>query len=429
MSNWGSSKKRTSSSARPPKPKAGKPAAGQTGSGKSGSSKTGSSKAIVGSRARRHTARSAGLAPDAGERRDARGGRRAGARVPRTRADRRGGPARPRHVLRPRRSPGTRRGDPVRVARRARPLCGTGGARGDRRVADPSRANLEPGPARCRLGDGGRGLARPAARVAWARRTHRRRRSARTRRRLARGARGRAPEGARRFGRRHGGPPRRPRRRRAAHHPDLDADHGVTHRWLPRHDRDAGGTMGEIRPEQHLHAEQRSSGGHHRRQPRRQGGGHVVRLRPGRRPRRARRAPETVARAQAQGVGRESARCGVARRRPGRRMGPAADDVPRPAGRTDHRPQGGRVARAHAAGVARLARRRNDARRDDRRPDRHPVRTRARSRSEGRPGHEPAEGHRLRDGGDGRAHPGADPRPLGDRGGGAEPATSAGRAR
>ena len=44
MSNWGSSKKRTSSSARPPKSKAGKPAAGQTGSGKSGSSKTGSSK-------------------------------------------------------------------------------------------------------------------------------------------------------------------------------------------------------------------------------------------------------------------------------------------------------------------------------------------------------------------------------------------------
>ncbi len=57
---------------------------------------------------------------------------------------------------------------------------------------------------------------------------------------------------------------------------------------------------------------------------------------------------ETVARDQAEGVDRQPARCGVARWRPRRRMGPAADDVPRPAGRADHRPQGGRGPRTHA---------------------------------------------------------------------------------
>ena len=46
---------------------------------------------------------------------------------------------------------------------------------------------------------------------------------------------------------------------------------------------------------------------------------------------------------------------------------------------------------------------------------RHPLRARARPGREGRPRHQPPQGHRLRHGVARRAHPGADPRPPGDR--------------
>ena len=68
-------------------------------------------------------------------------------------------------------------------------------------------------------------------------------------------------------------------------------------------------------------------------------------------------------------------------------------------------------------------------RRHDGRPDGHPLRARARPRRQGRPRHHPAEGHRLRDGGHRRPHPGSDPGAFGDRRRGAEPPTSARRAR
>ena len=59
-------------------------------------------------------------------------------------------------------------------------------------------------------------------------------------------------------------------------------------------------------------------------------------------------------------------------------------------------------------------------------PDRHPLRAGARARRQGRRGHEPAQGHRLRDGHAGRAHPRPDPRQAGDRGGDPERPQTAG---
>ena len=114
MSNWGSSKKRTSSTARSSKSSGSKSGSSKASPSKAGSGKGGSGTGrieplvVVGPGARRHAARSAGIAPNTGERRDARGDRRTAARVPRTRVDRCGDPARTRHVLRPRRPAGRR---------------------------------------------------------------------------------------------------------------------------------------------------------------------------------------------------------------------------------------------------------------------------------------------------------------------------------
>ncbi len=245
-------------------------------------------------------------------------------------------------------------------------------------------AHVESGPARRRLDDGRRGVARSAARVPRARRTHRRRRSARTRRRMARGARGRAPR--RRSSARSA--PRwcswscssaarcsspRPRcgpwrRTPAASSPRSRMPVG---RWTKSGLSNIT-TLSSDRAEEPAADRAPTAGPAATLYDFAQDDDDSAIDVPG-------EPDEAVARAQAEGVGRQPARCGVARRRPGRRVDPAADDVPRPAGRADHRPQGGRGPRAHAPGVARLARRRDHARRDDRRPDRDPLRTRARS--------------------------------------------------
>ena len=84
------------------------------------------------------------------------------------------------------------------------------------------------------------------------------------------------------------------------------------------------------------------------------------------------------------------------------------------------RPQGGRGDRPHAREGAGRARRRDPAGRHGRRPHRHPLRARAGARGQGQPGHQPAQGHRLRDGHARRPHPGADPGQAGHRRRGAQ---------
>ncbi len=88
------------------------------------------------------------------------------------------------------------------------------------------------------------------------------------------------------------------------------------------------------------------------------------------------------------------------------------------------RPPRRRGARPRPRGRAGRARRRDAAGRHGRRPHRHPLRARARSGREGRPGHEPAQGHRLRDGVARRAHPRPDPRAPGHRRRGAQRAAA-----
>ncbi len=96
--------------------------------------------------------------------------------------------------------------------------------------------------------------------------------------------------------------------------------------------------------------------------------------------------------------------------------------------RTGDQPARDRAAWADVAGVARAARRRHRVGRHDGRADGDPVRARARPGRQGRSRHDVAEGHRLRDGGHRRPHPGPDPGAFGDRRRGTEPPTSTRRA-
>ena len=340
MSNWGSSKKRTPAS-RPGSSKSSgsqvriesKASPSKAGIGQGGVDRRRSRARLVvsGTGARRHTARSAGIAPHPGERRDARGGRRTGARVPRTRADRAAillGLAMYFDLAGPLgRGVETR----VRMARRARSLRAfrwssrRSACRSSVEAHTSSPFRLAVGwtwsPVRrsaCCTCAAGPTISRPTsiqleAAGGWL------------------GALVAEPlEGAPRSGRRQRGARARARRRRAAHHPDVDADDGVAHRRLPGHDRASRSAVGQVGPQQHHHAEQRpepmagraadgdaeasvAAAATCTTSPRSDD------LRRSTWP--ANLRDEAVALAQAEGVGRQPTRRGVARRRPGRASG------------------------------------------------------------------------------------------------------------
>ena len=100
----------------------------------------------------------------------------------------------------------------------------------------------------------------------------------------------------------------------------------------------------------------------------------------------------------------------------------AAGPIRRPGGG----PRDRRAGRPHAGARLGRTRRRDPPGRHGRRPHGHPLRTGTRPRRQGRPGHQPAQGHRLRHGQRRCAHPGAHSRPPGDRRRGPQRQASAG---
>ncbi len=93
-----------------------------------------------------------------------------------------------------------------------------------------------------------------------ARQDLRRRRRGRRCGRLHRCARRRAPRGAPGAGRCRRGAHRRVARRGAARHPHLDSHVRAAHRWVPRRRRRSARAGGQVRHQQHLHAQQRPRG-------------------------------------------------------------------------------------------------------------------------------------------------------------------------